>query len=101
MNVRSTHNFFAKHNIVALKADKSKSPEVEEQLVELGNSQKAIPFYAIYAPGLKEPVTFSGLITSGGVIAELEKLNTAKLPTPTAKKKTGSQPLIALAAGQN
>ena len=51
---------------------------MEEQLVELGNSQKAIPFYAIYAPGLDKPITFSGLITSSGVIKELSQFTQAR-----------------------
>ena len=74
---------------------------MEQQLVELGNSQKAIPFYAIYAPELKEPLTFSGLITAGGVIAELEKIKASDAQTPAATKKTPNQSIIAMGMGQN
>ncbi len=87
MNVKKTHDFFVKNNIVALKADKAKSTEVEQQLVELGNSQKAIPFYAIYAPGLDKPLTFSGLITASGVIKELSQFTEQKSPEKTSQKK--------------
>ncbi len=106
MNVRRTHDFFAKNDIVALKADKAKSPEVEQQLVELGNSQKAIPFYAIYAPGLDEPITFSGIITSGGVIKELEQftqdkagLATRQPPVVTAASVSTNEPSRASPTG--
>lgn len=106
MNVRRTHDFFATNDIVALKADKAKSPEVEQQLVELGNSQKAIPFYAIYAPGLDEPITFSGIITSGGVINELKQftqdkasLTTRQPPVVTATAASTNEPSRASPTG--
>ena len=98
MNVRRTHDFFAKNDIVALKADKAKSPEVEQQLVELGNSQKAIPFYAIYAPGLDEPITFSGIITSGGVIKELRQFTQDKTGLATRQPKPVQPPVVTAAA---
>ena len=49
---------------MAVKANKSKSQEIADKLIELGNSQQAIPFYAVYAPGLERPLTFApGLLT--------------------------------------
>lgn len=68
MNVKQTYDFFKQNDIVAVKANKSKSQEVADKLIELGNSQQAIPFYAVYAPGLERPITFApGLLTPGMV----------------------------------
>ena len=74
MNVKKTRNYFNDHNVVALKANKAKSSEVGEKLIELGNSQQAIPFYAVYAPGLDQPITFApGIMSSDYVIKQIEK----------------------------
>ena len=86
MNVRQTKEYFDENNIVALRAYKSEeAPEVEEMMSELGNRLKAIPFYAIFAPGLDEPITFSGLITSGGVIQQIEELRGGDTGTAVAQ----------------
>ena len=76
MNVKKTNAFFKEHEIVALKADKGNESRINEMLAlmkELGNSKEAIPFYAIFGPGLDEPLTASGPITSGWVYESLEK----------------------------
>jgi hypothetical protein len=68
LNIRSTRTFFAKNNVVALKADKDKMPEVDPLLRRLGNKAQAIPFYAVYGPGLEEPIAFGGnLLTASQV----------------------------------
>ncbi|MCH2182679.1 MAG: hypothetical protein MK108_11800 [Mariniblastus sp.] len=64
----------------------------------LGNSQKAIPFYAIYAPGLDKPITFSGLITSSGVIRELSQFIQAQPGSASAPSKKVSPPVTSAAA---
>ncbi|MEE2826637.1 MAG: hypothetical protein VYE64_08420 [Planctomycetota bacterium] len=66
-------------------------------MVELGNSQKAIPFYAIYAPGLDKPITFSGLITSSGVIKELSQFTQARSESASATSPKVA-PIISSAA---
>jgi len=71
LNIRSTKRFFEENNIVALKADKNVSPEVNELLKELGNSSTAIPYYAVYSPGLKEPIHFGGNFLTGGAVQEV------------------------------
>lgn len=94
MNIRKTKQFFEEHGIVAVRADKSKSPEVEEQLVELGNTEKGIPYYAVYGPGINEPITAEGIITPGWVIESVTKAmgensdssETATRQTAEAKK---------------
>ena len=66
MNVKQTKEFFKENNIVALKADKGNELRVDEMIgfmQELGNPEGAIPFYAIYGPGLDKPITADALIT--------------------------------------
>ncbi len=76
MNVKETKEFFKENNIVALKADKGNEARADEMIAfmqELGNPEGAIPFYAIYGPGLDEPITADALITKGWVYESLEK----------------------------
>ena len=89
MNVKTTNEFFEEHNIVALKADKGNENRVDEMLAlmkKLGNSKGAIPFYAIYGPGLNKPITAAGPITTGWVYESLEKAksDSAKSSTTTS-----------------
>ena len=91
MNVKKTNEFFKKHNIVALKADKGNDKRIDEMLTlmkELGNSKGAIPFYAIYGPGLDKPITADAVITSGWVYESLEKAkgSSSKSDTTTSAK---------------
>lgn len=52
------------NDVIVLKADKSKdSPEVDQLLLELGNSSKAIPYYALMRPE-ERPVHFNGVFLS-------------------------------------
>ena len=52
------------NDVIVLKADKSKdSPEVDQLLQELGNSTKAIPYYALMRPD-ESPVHFNGVFLS-------------------------------------
>ena len=52
------------NDVIVLKADKSNdSPEVDQLLLELGNSSKAIPYYALMQPDSK-PVHFDGVYLS-------------------------------------
>jgi len=53
--------WFESNDVVVLKADKTAdSPEVDQLLQELGNSTKAIPYYALIQPDEK-PVHFDGV----------------------------------------
>ncbi len=52
------------NDVVVLKADKSKdAPEVDQLLLELGNSSKGIPYYALMRPDAN-PVHFNGVFLS-------------------------------------
>ena len=62
-NTKTTKSYFKDNRIVALKADRDRDPAVDQLLIELGNSAKAIPYYAIYQPG-KPPVHFEGYFMS-------------------------------------
>lgn len=76
MNVQQTKEFFEENNIVAVQADKGNEnqiDEIEQLLVELGNTEAAIPFYAIYGPGIEKPITADAVITRGWVYESLEK----------------------------
>lgn len=60
MNVKATKEFFEANNIVAMRAYKSEyNPQVERELERLGNTLRAIPYYAVYSPGMETPITFT------------------------------------------
>ncbi len=66
--------FFKQHNVAALKCDKGKTPDVfKSELAALGYGD-APPVYAIYGPGVEAPITFSGPITTGGIMKAIEGL---------------------------
>ncbi|MFK7769335.1 MAG: hypothetical protein AB8B55_19085 [Mariniblastus sp.] len=57
-----------------MKADKSQSaPEVDALLIELGNSAKAIPYYAMFRAN-ENPVHFNGVFfTANSFLTRLEQ----------------------------
>ena len=64
------------NDVIVLKADKSKdSPEVDQLLLELGNSTKAIPYYALMRPD-ESPVHFNGVFLSPSLF--LDQMGTVK-----------------------
>ncbi|QEG22818.1 hypothetical protein [Mariniblastus fucicola] len=74
------------------------APEVENKLVEFGNTAKAIPYYAVFRPG-EEPHHFDGnfltvgakgfLDTAGISWSEVTPLNQVKgKDTPNAELKS-------------
>ena len=48
-----------------MEADRDKDPAVDQLLIQLGNSAKAIPYYAIYKPGSDEPFHFQAFYATG------------------------------------
>ena len=46
---------------------------MQEILTELGNPSQAIPYYAIYGPGIPEPIRLEGPITPGQVTDAIAK----------------------------
>ncbi len=91
LNIKQTKQFFEDNNIVALKANKAESEEVVQQLVELGNSEEAIPFYAIYAPGMDQPITTGGPILPGWVIDSLEMAIGHRAETADARNTASTE----------
>lgn len=74
LNTKTNKELFDDNNIVALKADKGKIPQAVEQImVELGNPSQAIPYYAVYGPGINEPITFAGPITRNQILTAVEQ----------------------------
>ena len=74
MNRRKTKQLVQQNGVVALKADKSQeAPEVDALLVELGNAGKTLPFYAIYPPDGRPPITLDGVITQEMILTALEE----------------------------
>ena len=67
------------NRVVTLKADKTgDAPEVDQLLVELGNSGRAIPFLAIYPADGGRPITLEGPITPWQVFSALNKAGASK-----------------------
>ena len=69
MNTKTNKELFESNQVVALRAYKGKVAEDEFTKIttELGNPKQAIPMYAIYGPGLPEPIVYSGPISFGQV----------------------------------
>jgi thiol:disulfide interchange protein len=71
------------NNVALLKADlgaksQETKQEIKDEMKRLGNPLEMLPYYAVYAPGLSEPITISGSITSGKVIRTIEDLGAAE-----------------------
>ena len=55
---------------MALKAMRDKNPEVDPFLEEIGNRSKGIPYYAVFRPGVAEPLQFEGVFLSSAQMIE-------------------------------
>ena len=68
MNVEKMKVFVEAHDIVMMKADRTKKsdwPEIDALLISLGNPSRQIPFYAIFPAGRpNEPIVMNGVFTS-------------------------------------
>ena len=74
LNTRKNKEFFESMEVVPLKADKGVIPDaVEEILTELGNPRTAIPFYAVYGPGLAEPITMDDALITHSMVQNAVK----------------------------
>ena len=75
LNTFKTFRMVKSHNVKTLKADNTDNlPEIGKLLAELGNSGKALPFYAIYPPDGAQPIVLSGVITQNQILGILEKI---------------------------
>ena len=98
LNRFKTSELVKRNGVIALKADKSQGAphvhEVDRLLEELGNSGKAIPFYAIYPGDGGKPILFDGLISQQQVLDALEKAGPSKMTgegTTTAQRSAGAR----------
>jgi len=88
LNTITTSIFVDQNDVKTLKADKTgESPEIDRLLVELGNTAKSIPFYAVYHPDQDEAIAFGGLVGKSQVMNALrgnspEETAWATLPIP-------------------
>ena len=84
-----------KLGVVPIKADKSRdAPEVDALLVELGNTSRGIPFYAIYPGDGRPPIVFDGFLTQNQVIEKLKEAGpsaAAAVPASAGTQQTAMQ----------
>lgn len=78
-NVKNTKQYFEENKIVALRADKGDlqlKKQIEDLFEKLGHTTKTIPYCAFFPPARSEaePVGYSGLITSNGVIDQFKEI---------------------------
>ena len=95
--------------IVVMKADKTEpSPEIDNLLIEFGNSATAIPYYAVYRPN-EEPVHFqgnflspTGFMAKAGISIDGKAANLNQVKgSDTVNRSTDSSPRPAvLSTGQ-
>jgi hypothetical protein len=103
LNTKLTKSTIEEQNIVVLKADMTHdAPDIEEKLIEFGNTAKAIPYYAVYRPG-QAPHHFDGnFVTVGakgfleraGIIASGEPAKVSVVEGPMPVYRAHCMPLV-------
>ena len=80
MNTLNTRKLVDQLGVVTLKADKGRDKEnVNAMLIELGNTSKSIPFYAIFPAGRpNEAILMQGLISESNIAEALNKAGPSK-----------------------
>ena len=74
MNTVKTKRLVERNGVIAIRADRTdESPDVDQLLIELGNSARSIPYVAIYPANGAEPILLDGIITQSQILRELEK----------------------------
>jgi thiol:disulfide interchange protein len=80
LNTETVAKWIRQNGVVAIRADKTQtSPEIDQLLVELGNTGRGIPYYAVFPGRGGEPITFDGLITQQQVLDALEQAGGGRL----------------------
>lgn len=91
MNKKEVKQFVTENEVLTIKADKSSSnplmQDINKLLNKLGNDSAGLPYYVVYPAGGGEPVVFDGLITKGRILRELKKAVQAGGP---ASKQTAA-----------
>lgn len=95
MKTAATKKFMADNDIVPLIADLTKpNPEADQLLEELGNTGKAIPFYAIFPADGRPPIVFSDVpLLQSALIERLETAIAAQVIESGEKQAAGGLPL--------
>lgn len=90
MNIPETKKLVEKNGVVTLRADTKNGPteEIEKLMIELGNTGRGIPFYAVFPGDGRQTITFDGLVTPTQVQSALKdagpsvnRMSTAGIPT--------------------
>jgi thiol:disulfide interchange protein DsbD len=85
LNTAEVAELVQQNDVVTIKADKTRtSPEIDKLLVELGNSGRGIPFYAVFPGRGGAPITFDGLITQQQVLDALRRAGPSVAAEQTA-----------------
>lgn len=67
---------FDEHNVVALRADIAQIPKlVSDELIELGNETRSLPYYAIYSSSIDKPVTLDAVLTLSTVRQAIKRVS--------------------------
>jgi len=93
LNTKLTKTTVEENNIVVLKADMTHdAPDIEDKLIEFGNTAKAIPYYAVYRPD-SEPHHFDGNFLTVGARGFLDRagIEAARNPAITNVSGVGSR----------
>lgn len=73
LNTKLTSSTLKDQNVIVLKADMTEDNiDIENKLVEFGNTAKAIPYYAVYRPG-EAPHHFDGNFVTVGAKGFLDR----------------------------
>lgn len=90
MKTRRTQRFLEENNVEVLVADLTEpAPEIDELMMTLGNTGKAIPFYAIFPADGGEPITFSDVPLRQKTL--LGYLKQAVTTDPTSQQASGQR----------
>lgn len=74
MNTKTTRELVNKLKVKPLIADMTRDfPEANELLSELGNTEKAIPYLAIYPGDGRDPIILEGPILQGQIVDALNQ----------------------------
>lgn len=92
LNTKTTLAIIKKHDIVAIKADKTHDDAmgeaVNQLLIDLGHTSTSIPFLVVFPGNGDPPIAFSGPVTQRMVSDALEK-------SVVASARVGNRPATA------
>ena len=75
-------DFFRRNKIVPLRADRDENPETDPLLLRLGNSARAIPYYAVFRGDLQHGDHFGGVFLTPNLMIDRLEQALAGSPRP-------------------